>query len=149
MTATYLTAQDAIFGQFNTDWAAGATAIVGYIPRVFFQGVTREDKPEPNKHFVRVSVQTVSDRQVTFRGADGLRRYRTDGLVIVQLFAPVSEAGGWRKCQRLAVLARDVYRGRTASGNIWFRNVRLNELPPENAWDRINVIAEYQFDELA
>lgn len=149
MTTDYLTAQDAIFGRFNAEWAANTTAIVGYVPQVYWHGKVEVTKPPGDRHFVRVSVQTVSERQATLAYAGGTKRYRTDGLVLVQLFAPINSAPAWRQCQRLAVLAKNAYRGQTASGNIWFRNVRINELLPEVAYHRINVVAEYEFDEIA
>lgn len=147
MTATYPQAIDEMYGLFNTAWAAGAPAIVGYLPEIRWQGVEKEGSPETKKYWCRVSSQSVLERQITFRnGTD--KRYQTDGLLFVQVFAPMSDAKAMENLRALAVVARNAFRGKTTSSMIWFRNVRINELGPDNKAYRCNVVAEYQYDEI-
>lgn len=147
MTATYPQAIDEMYGLFNTAWAAGAPTIVGYLPEIRWQGVEKEGSPETKKYWCRVSSQSVLERQITFRnGTD--KRYQTDGLLFVQVFAPMSDAKAMENLRALAVVARNAFRGKTTSSMIWFRNVRINELGPDNKAYRCNVVAEYQYDEI-
>lgn len=147
MTATYPQAIDEMYGLFNAAWTAGAPAIVGYLPEVRWSGVEKEGAPETKKYWCRVSSQTVIERQITFRnGTD--KRYQTDGLLFVQIFAPMSDAKSMENLRSLAVVARNAFRGKTTSSMIWFRNVRINEFGPDSKAYRCNVVAEYQYDEI-
>ncbi len=143
---TYQDAIDEIFAIFNTAWEAGSTAIVGYIPEVRWYGVEEPASISMGKFWVRVSQQTVEEEQSTLRNGE-CTRYTTDGLIFVQLFCPKSDSKSMEKGRNLATLARDAYRGNATSGKVWFRNARIKELPPETDWYRLNVVAEYEYDE--
>jgi hypothetical protein len=147
MTTTYVEAIDQMFALFNTAFNAGAPSIVGYWPLIRWPGIGESATPDASKFWCRVSQQTVHEEQSTLR-ADNKRRYTADGLVFVQLFCPKSDIEAMEKGRLLAVLARDSFRGKTTSGKVWFRNARINELPPEESAYRFNIIAEYEYDEI-
>jgi len=146
MALTYDEAIDQIFSIFRTAWNAKSAAIVGYIPEVRWPGVEEPDTPNTDKFWVRVSQQTVKEGQSTLRN-DGCTRYTTDGLLFIQLFCPKSDSKSMEKGRKLAMLARDAYRGNSTDGKVWFRDARIKELPPEKDWYRFNIIAEYEYDE--
>lgn len=149
---TYTEAIDAIFGAFRERWVDGdATAIAGYLPAVQYMGNTQKAGQDWSKHFAVITQQTVKEEQSTISccvGENGKRRYTTYGLVFVQLFAPKGPAGQ-DQCRKLAIIAKSAYRGQTAGdGAIVFRNVRINELEPEENCYRINVVSEYEYDDI-
>ena len=150
MPTTYTAAVDTMFALFKAAWDAETTAIVGYVPEVRWQNVPEKTKPDPDKFWARVSQQPVTSRQSSLSncvGSPQQRRYESSGVLFVQLFFPKSDDEAADKGRRLAVLARAAYRGKTVGG-IEFKNVRINELSPQESWFRANVVAEYEFDEL-
>ena len=81
-------------------------------------------------------------------GVNGQKRYTASGLVFAQIFSPRSASNGFEKGIALGEVAKKAFRGKTTPGKIWFRNVRLNELEPEDSFYRLNVVAEFEYDEL-
>jgi hypothetical protein len=148
---TYHQADDEINATFLTAWNAESGAIVGYVPEIRWQNVQRREIPDGSKFWVRISKDTVYERQATLstcEGIPGQRKYTANGLVFVQLFCPKSNAQAFELGQQLAIIARNSFRGKTTPGNIWFRNVRINELQPDELFYRLNIIAEFEYDEL-
>lgn len=148
---TYTQAVDAMFKLFNDAWSAGASAIVGSVPPIRWQGVEGRDKPLPNSYWCRVSTQNVLERQTTHKTGVAIgenRRYTSSGLLFVQLFCPMSSADAMDKGRQLATLARDAFRGKTTPNDVWFRNARINELPPEESFYRFNIVVEYEYDDI-
>lgn len=148
MTTDYIAAKDQMFALFNAAWKLNATAVVGYLPEVRWQGVPEATLPDQSKYWCRVSKETVIEEQTTFSGDDGKKRYTGTGLLWVQIFGPVSDIEAQHKGELLAVIARNAFRGKTTSGKVWFRNVRIAELPNDESAVRFNVVAEYEYDEV-
>jgi len=147
MTTTYEEAIDEMFTAFNTAWLASSAAVASYVPDVRWPGVEEPDTPDPSAFWSRISQQTVMEEQSTLRNGDAGQRYTADGLVFVQIFCPKSDPEAMTKGRKLATIARNAFRGHTTSGKVWFRNTRINELPPEEKFYRFNVVAEYEYDE--
>lgn len=151
MTTTYNVAYQAILSAFNTAWQSQTTAICGYIPEVRWPFVEEPDSPPTNKHWVRIRIETVDERQATLRGEDkdfGYgKRYESNGLVIVQLF--FSKATLITSHARLLTeVARKSFIQQVADGSVWFRNASKREVDPEEDWFRTNVTAQWQYDEI-
>lgn len=150
MTLTYPQATDEIKSFFWSDWNSVKTSsIVGYVPKVFWQGITEPDPPDSDAFWARFSIQTVFEEQSGLSGGDLSRRYTTSGLIFIQIFCPKSESRGFEFGQQLASVGRASFRGRSTPGGVWFRNVRINELNPEQLCYRFNVVSEFEFDEYA
>ncbi|WZB35692.1 tail terminator [Enterobacteria phage FtMidnight] len=146
----YDKASDEINALFFAAWKDKAPAIVGYVPEVRWFGVEDSDLPDGSKFWARVSKQTVMEEQTSLStcvGEPGKRRYTASGLVFVQLFCPKSVDKACELGERLAVVARNAFRGKTTPGKIWFRNVRINEIPPESLYFRFNIVAEFEYTE--
>lgn len=151
MTLQYDQARDEMFALFKAAWDANSAAIAGYIPEVRWQGKELTTKPDRSKFWARVSIQSVIEQQATLSNCviePGKKKYESSGLIFVQLFAPKVTDGAYELLQQLAKVARDAYRGKTTPGNVWFRNVRINTLSPEELFFRLNVVGEYEFDEV-
>lgn len=144
-------ARDEIFELFNAAWTANTPGVLVYVPKVYWQGVEERDKPEGDKYWCRLSKDNVFEEQATLSNCEGIpgqKRYTASGLVFVQIFCPKQVGLAFENGQRLAKIARNAFRGKATPGKIWFRNVRINELPPEDQWYRFNVVAEFEYDEL-
>lgn len=149
MTTNLIGAKDEIFGAFQTAWSAGTVAIVGYVPYVQYPGQADEDPPDASKFWVRISTQIVNGSQGTLSEnvvLNGSKRFETIGLVFLQIFAP-KRSEAQKQAEQLAQLALNTFRERTTNVNL--RNARIKEMPYENGACRINVIAEFEFDEIS
>jgi hypothetical protein len=144
---TYREARNEINGAFLERWNAETAVIVGYVPEVRWQGVQERGLPDGSKFWVRVSAQSVQESQTTFAEV-GKQRFTGTGLVFVQLFCPKSDSQCYDKGLKLAEVAKSAFRGKSANG-VWFRNTTIRELPQEEVFERFNVIAEFEFDEIA
>jgi len=152
MTVAYDEGLDEIFALFSAAWLANTFAIVGYVPDVRWPDVEEPAKPPSDKFWARVSTTTLTEEQCTLCGCveqPGLRRYEIAGLVFVQIFCPKQLATASELGKKLAMIARGAFRGKqTEPGRIWFRNTRINPLPPEALFYRYNVVSEFEFDEI-
>lgn len=150
MTTNYSGATDEICGAFWQAWnAAETSSLVGYVPDVRWPLVEEPETPDASKYWARLSIQTVFEEQTALAGNDGKRRYTASGLVFVQIFCPKSVSNSGEIGRKLAEIARNAYRGKDTPNKVWFRNVRINELSPENLFYRFNVVAEFEYDEIA
>ena len=161
MTATYEKAVDEMFAQFLNAWNAGSAAIVGYVPEIRWTGVKppegQPEKPAGDKYWARVTQETVIEEQTSLSanvanvelGTLPASRYTASGLLVIQLFCPKSDARSMEFGRKLAMLARSAYRGKKTESGVWFLNVRIQPLDSEELWNRFNVVAETEYDEVA
>lgn len=137
---------------FNTAWQANSGAVLGYVPAIEWHGKENDGKVDRSKAWVRFSTQNVFDEQATLSACVDkpfVRRYNGSGLIFIQLFLPKTVANALIQGRKLAKVARNAYRGKKSNGGITFHNVRINDgLAPEELFYRINVVAEYDYDEL-
>lgn len=147
MTTNYTDAIDSMFSLFKTEWDVFSLSLLGYAPDIRWPGVEEPEKPDCGKYFSRISQQTVNESQSTLADDSSIQRYTCDGLLFVQIFAPRSDSQSMENMRALAMSTKNVFRKHTDSGNIWFRNSRIEELPPEENFYNFNVVAEYQYDE--
>lgn len=158
MIEDYTDGRDQIFAQFQTV-LPDTTAIIGEFLRVVYQGteatiqngVLIQGKQPTDKFWARISLQTAMEQQSTLRadvGSVQKRRYTSNGLIFVQIFSPVNRVENYALATKLASLIKTAFRGKQTDGCIWFTNVRVQELPKEEAWFRLNVVSEYQYDEI-
>lgn len=143
----YITARNQLFGQLESAKPNIAT-LLAYTPIYIYQGVDKEPSPPTDKLWMRLSQQTVLEEQATLAGNDLKRRYTTRGLLFVQVFVPRSKPQDYAFGLAVADLVLKAYRGKSTADCMDFYNVRRQELPPETAWNRINVVAEYRYDEI-
>lgn len=147
-TPTLDSARDEIFGLFNTKWVADTPAINGGTPiLVEWQGVDSGSPPPSDEAYARITLRYATSNQSTF-GKTGQRRFVRPGVVTVQVFAPVSAGGGLSFAEQAAIIARDAFEGIGTASGIWFRNSRILDVGPDKSWYQMNVVNEFQYDEL-
>lgn len=144
----YTQAIDEMFALFFEQWKANAPTVIGEVPEIRWPGVDEDKLPNMSKFWARISQQTVMEEQTSIAGNDGKTRYTASGLIFVQLFCPKSDSRAMDRGRKLAIVARNAFRGKTTSGKVWFRRARIQELTPEDNAYRFNVVAEYEYDEI-
>ncbi len=145
---TFDSARDEIFGLFNVKWNADTPAINGGNPiPIEWQGVDSGAPPPADAAYARIILRYATSSQVTF-GKTGERRFLRPGFVTVQVFAPISAGGGLSFAEQAAIIARDAFEGISTDSGIWFRNSRILDVGPDKSWYQMNVVNEFQYDEL-
>lgn len=148
----FLEGQDEIRDFIYSKWKTDAPLIAGYLPEMRFQGVEQADPPSKPTYWGRLSVMSITDQQATLSTASVVaytRRYRDNGRVVLQLFGPRTGNDAQAKLLKLAMLVQNRLRGSKTESGIWFRNARIdNNLAPENLFQRVNVICDYERDEI-
>jgi hypothetical protein len=143
-------ARNQMFERFWTDWQANTPAVnSGVVPEVRWQGDDSGDKPDASAAWARIGILHATAGQETF-GTVGNRCFGRTGQVIIQIFAPLSRGEGLTQAEALAMIAQNAFEGKTAGpgGEIWFRDVVINEIGPDAAWFQFNVTATFNYDEL-
>lgn len=133
-------------------WLDQTQAVVGYIPEMRFQGVEKQDTPDKTKYWARLTVASLADRQATLSTqavASYTRRYRDNGRVVLQLFGPRFGNNANENLLKLAQIVQNRLRGSKTDHGIWFRNAQIDaSLSPEENFQRVNVICDYERDEI-
>lgn len=148
MTTTYEGALDEIFTAFRTGINANSVAILGYVPYIEWPGSNTEIPPDPSKFWLRISSKGVDSGQGTLSEnivTNGSKRFETVGLIFVQIMAP-KRNDALAMCIRLGMTIQNIFRKRTL--NVIMRNAKMKEMPYENGCLRLNVTAEFEFDEI-
>lgn len=152
MTAELDVAVKEMEALFYAAWQANGGAAFGYIPEIEWYGKEASSKVDRSKVWARFSSQNVFEEQATLSTCVDVpfqRRYNGSGLIFIQLFLPKTVANAVIQGRKLAKVARNAFRGKKTDGGVTFHNVRINDnLPPEELFYRINVVAEYDYDEL-
>lgn len=150
MTLTPQQARKEMFALVNSAWQAGATAIVGYVPEIRYQGVELPALPGTDKFWARASTDNVTTRQASHKADEpGVSDvvYETLGFITLQIFAPMKSADSWEKGELLSELGQRMFMASETAGGVWFRNPRIRQLDNDGTWYRWNVLADYQFDQ--
>lgn len=133
-------------------WQANSPEVVGYVPEMRFQHVEKNDPPGVPTFWARMSTFSLTDQQATLSTCSinaYSRRYRDNGRVVVQLFGPRTGDNVDRKLMLLAQIIQNRLRGTKTENNIWFRNAKIDsDLSPEPLFNRINVVCDYERDEI-
>jgi len=102
-------------------------------------------KPSTLLPWARVTLTHVSGRQATLCGADGSQRFRREGVLFVQIFTPMGD--GLTRSDSLTNVVIQAFEGQRFDGG-FFKNVRVNEIGPDGDHYQVNVIAEFEWDQI-
>lgn len=152
MSCSYTDAVDEIWTMFNTRWLAKTTALVGYVPEVYYQGMEKAAKPLTNKYYVTAKILPAGEKTITFRNnLDGLQnqRYNNYGVLKFVIFAPLSDSQNALRARQLGIVIRDSYSGKESPSGVSFFNVVIKEdLPPTESFNKISVYSDYNYDDV-
>ena len=139
--STFVAARDEILTVFKTAWDAQAAPI----PPVVW-GDVEGDPPRDATAWAWARVLHQTSDQATL-GESGSRRFRRLGLVIITIYTKAGD--GLVFSDFYSKLVVDAFEGKTsASGSVWFRNVRLNEFGQDGDWHVSTVMADFEYDEV-
>ena len=139
------TARDAIYSLFQATWNAHAASIVGYSPEVRYQGIEHLDTPDPTKVWAHVGHSIVNTKQAGFSAAIA-RRYTTDGVLTVDIYAPRSASTAVAMAQQLANKLKLAFSGSRSEG-VWYRNVTAAPAGNTDTYVVYRVMADFQYTE--
>lgn len=138
--------RDEIQSLFNVAWVAGTPSLNGgNAAPIAWPGV--DVTPDPLKPWARYQLKENLANQATLAPV-GSRRFDRLGLILIQVFAPISKGGGVVLADQLAEIARSAYEGKGTASGIWFLNCRVNDIGVDKNWYQKNMIAEFRFQEL-
>lgn len=102
--------------------------------------------PKTRSPWARHTVRHEDGRQASLANHLGQRRWRRFGTVFIQIFTPVGK--GLSEADILIKVAMDAYEGQSTAGGVWFRNVRFREIGADGDWNQVNVLADFEYDEI-
>lgn len=147
---TYFEARDAIY-TIVQETVNSAASYIGYVPQVEYPQITKIENPPVDKIWLRARMMTVGEPQATLSTCVGepfSNRYTSYGLIIIELYIP-KQGNNYNLAEQLATHLRDVYRKSGSSSGVIYRKARINDnIAPEENFKRLNVIAEYDYDEI-
>lgn len=156
---SFVEARNAICQHFDAHMMFQEPSIVGvlgYMPEIRMPRIVYKAPIDPSVHWGRLSIQSVMSSQAAFVGyvpeSDGAakrKKYEESGLVFVQLFGPKQDVEAAERQDQLAQIIRAAFRSASIPGKVWFRNARINDLDDEDEMLRLNVVAEYEYNEIA
>lgn len=141
MTLTLAQARDEILTKFQAAWLADAAS---QNLLVVYDDVKKDIDTATS--WARVTIRHNTGFQATLSDANNAMRYRNLGLLFVQIFTPLGD--GQKLSDQLAGIVKAAFQRGQTPGGCWFRNVRVNEIGPSGAWYQLNVVAEFEYDEV-
>lgn len=129
-------ARDVIFAVFKAAWdGTGFPATYSDVPG---------SVPASETVWARVTLRHTSRRQSSLLGGLGVKRYTARGFVWVQIFAPVGDGSvaGYTAAQTVLNAFTD------ASTAVLFRDVVATEAGNEGAFERFDVKAFFEYDDV-
>ena len=116
-----------------TEYTADWPNVAGYVPP--------EDEP-----WIRVSVRHAFGGQASLANHRSRRRWGREGTLWVQLFTPAGT--GLLEAYRHAKIIMDALEGADTEHHVWTRNVRVNEVGKSGAFNQLNILADFTYDEV-
>lgn len=130
-------ARDQMLKVFNDAWAPlGFPVVWSDVPG---------SAPTAETVWARVTVRHADGGQASLAGENGARRWNNAGVLFIQVFAPVGDGStaAYSAAQTVANAYRD------AKGlDVWFRNTRINEVGASGAFEQINVLTDFSYDDV-
>jgi hypothetical protein len=148
MPCVFDVARDEIQGAFWTQWQTGTPAVNGGdVPPVFWEGLGYVGNEPEDVPWATAFIRHTQASQRTLADQVGKRRFLKLGTITVQIFVPVG--GGLGKAEELSKVAKKAFEGKSTASAVWFRNVKIVEVGIEDPWYQVNVLADFEYDELA
>jgi hypothetical protein len=144
---TFAEARDEIFTMFQDALSASAYwPITVRYPNLNQDNVTSQPDSRDGAipPFIIAEVTHYGGRQTTVGGPT--KRFERTGAFRAQIYTP--RATGLVDSDGIAKVVVDAFEGQKSPSGIWFRNVRMDEIGPDGIWFRVDVIADFRYDEI-
>jgi len=131
---TFDEARDAMLAAFKAAWD----------PRVALYADVPGEPPTDSVVWARVKVLHAVGRQGSLTGGLGTVKYERQGILWIQVFSPVGDGNkaGYDAAQCLV----NAYQA--ARGSIWYRNIRMDEMGTDGAFERFDVKADFEYTDV-
>lgn len=107
----------------------------------------RAQKPASTDAWARVTLLHNDGGQSSLSNEGGVRRFSYTGIVTVQVFTLIGD--GLVLSDVLVQIVKDAFAGvSTIPGNVHLRNVRPREIGETGPWHQVNVITDFEYDEV-
>ena len=136
MSTTYKQANDQILFLFHEAWN----------PRLAIYENTPGVKPEGTADWARVVLRHLTGGQASLANESGKSRWEREGLLTVQIFTTLGL--GLSHAYDLSKVVTGAYQKVKIPGEVWYRNMRVNEIGPDGEWFQVNVLIEFNYDEV-
>lgn len=135
---------DEMSGIFKTAWETtlGFPAALVTWPNVASKSVP----PAGQTPWARFLLTHTSGRAGGLSGPTGTGIYFREGLITVQYFQALGK--GLSGATDPAKTIMDAYEGKTSAGGVIFRNVSTNEIGPDGDFYQVNIVANFEYDEV-
>lgn len=141
---TQTVARDAIADTINDAWlASGVTSAIELQWDNVKADPVGEDSDGNALPFGRVTVRHFTSTQETLGGV-GSRKHQTEGAVTIQVFTPVGD--GHVLADSIVEVLKAALRN-VRVGDLWFFDVRVNEIGQDRGWFNQNVVAGFRYAE--
>lgn len=104
------------------------------------------DKPGAQNSWMRVTLRHREGAQSSLGAEDRRRRFRNDGMLIVQVFCPTGP--GLSESDRLSMKLLEQFRSRRTASGVLLRKAKASEIGPDGGWHQTNVSVEFEYDEI-
>jgi hypothetical protein len=94
--------------------------------------------------WLRVTIQHTDGGQTTLRGDTGQRKFRSEGVITVQVFT--RQGTGLSNAYDLATTVKHALED--LHGSTRLQRVRLQEAVPRNGFSQINVLSDFEYDDV-
>lgn len=138
MTLTYAQANDEMNKVFKDAWDG-----TGY--SAFYQDV-KDARDTSENPWACIFIKHVRSSLSTLSGVVGTRTFTRYGLITIQIFTKIGN--GLQESYTLAKTLSDSFEGNTTPGGVRFRDVRLNEVGRDGQFFQLNVVIEFEYDEI-
>lgn len=119
------------------------TAVWGETGPVIWQDVGG-NPPRKAIPYACPSIHHGKGGQRTLVGDVGQRRFERTGIIRIQIFAPLGD--GMVRAYQLAQLVSNAYED--ARSDVWFRNTRIREMGASGAFEQVDVLTDFSYDEV-
>lgn len=138
MTATQETASDEMLAFFKTAW--DTTSLIAVYENV--KGAV----PTTQVAWARPVIRHGAGGIQSLTGGLSTTNYERTGLMVVSIFIP--NGNGLSLGRSLSKTVADAFEGKSTASGVWFRNIRVVEVGPDNEWYQFNVVIEFIYDEV-
>lgn len=136
-------ARDKLYTFASDRWEEASLEFLEKTSPIRFEGVFNQAEPPTTEYWAHIDVQTVSEEQETLR--DEVRRFKTEGQIIVALRAPIRANRSQIILDQLAEYMRNAFR-EYQSENIEFTRSRIwDNMSPTADWLRANIISTFAY----
>ena len=142
-------ARDSMATMLMNAWAAQDWAGLGFTgaPDIEWQGRGVSDALTIEKPYIVWRAEHAEAPQAAFSDS-AEKAYENNGMIIIQCKGPLLPGNGFEVAQRMAIIARNAYRGKQTPECIWFRNARISEVGADGGWYLFNTYIEFQYNEV-